>query len=228
MKLNPVEKALMNNPVRRALQRWYEAPLLEHLGGRVEGLQVLEVGCGRGVGTEIIIERFGAARVEAFDLDPDMVEKARRRLSRFPDSRVRVTVGDAAAIAADDASFDAVFDFGIIHHVPAWRAAVAEIVRVLRPGGRFFFEEVTAHALARWSYRTFLEHPREDRFSATGFVAELERQGIEVGTRFVTRWFGDFVIGVGTRRDAGVAPVLDRTKQRPAGEKEKSQIDERT
>ena len=199
MNLNRLEKALMNNPVRATLQRWYEAPLLERLGGRVEGLRVLEVGCGRGVGTEIILDRFGAARVEAFDLDPDMVERAKRRLSRFPDNRVRVTVGDAAAIAAEDSSFDAVFDFGVIHHVPTWRAAVAEVARVLRPGGRFFFEEVTSHALARWSYRIFLDHPKEDRFSAADFVAELEMRDIEVGTRRVTRWFGDFVIGVGRR-----------------------------
>ena len=194
MKLNRIEKLLMNNPVRAALQRWYEAPLLERLGGRVEGLRALEVGCGRGVGTEIILQRFGAGRIEAFDLDPDMVERAQRRLSRFPQDRVRVTVGDAAAIEAEDACFDAVFDFGIFHHVPNWRGAVAEIARVLRPSGRLFFEEVTSQALARWSYRAFLEHPRDDRFSAAQFVAELQAQGIEVGSRFVTRFFGDFVV----------------------------------
>ncbi len=201
MKLNRIEKALMNNPFRAALQRRYEAPLLERLGGRVEGLHVLEVGCGRGVGTEIILERFGAASVDAFDLDPDMVERARLRLSRCPRTRVRLSVGDAETIGAPTASYDAVFDFGIVHHVPRWRQAVAEIARVLRPGGRFFFEEVTSHALARWAYRAFLEHPKHDRFSATQFVVELESQGIEVGSRFVSRFFGDFVIGVGRRRD---------------------------
>lgn len=209
MKLNRIEKLLMNNPARAALQRWYEAPLLESLGGRVEGLHVLEVGCGRGVGTEIILERFGAGCVDAFDLDPDMVEKARRRLARFPEGRARVTVGDAAAIEAEDACFDAVFDFGIVHHVPDWRKAVAEVARVLRPGGRFFFEEVTSHALARWSYRTFLEHPRDDRFSAAQFVAELESRGVEVGSRFVTRFFGDFVIGVGRRSDPARGGALE-------------------
>ena len=104
MLLNAVEKALMNNPVRSFLQRWYEAPLLQQLGGRTEALQVLEVGCGRGVGTEIILERFGAASVHAFDLDPDMVGKARRRLAAYGSERVRLFVGDAAAIAADDES----------------------------------------------------------------------------------------------------------------------------
>ncbi len=199
MKLNRIEKALMNNPVRALVQRLYEGPLLEKLGGRTDGLHVLEVGCGRGVGTEIILQRFGAATVYAFDLDPDMVEQARQRLEAYPRGRWQVSVGDASAIAADDAAFDAVFDFGIIHHIPEWRQAVSEVGRVLRPGGRFFFEEVTRHALQRWSYRTFLDHPEHDRFSGGEFVAEVERHGMRVGSDWVERFFGDFVIGVGKR-----------------------------
>lgn len=199
MKLNAIEKALMNNPVRALVQRRYEAPLLERLGGRLDGMRVLEVGCGRGVGTEIILERFGAREVVAFDLDPDMVAKARARLARYGSERVRLWVGDATAIAADDASFDAVVDFAIIHHVPDWKAAVAEVRRVLRPGGVFLFEEVTRQALERWAYRTFLEHPTENRFSAQEFLAELERQGIVVEGRSVQWFFGDFFSGAGRR-----------------------------
>jgi ubiquinone/menaquinone biosynthesis C-methylase UbiE len=199
VKLNQVEKALMNNPVRSILQRFYEGPLLERLGGRVEGKRVLEVGCGRGVGTEIIFERFGAREVHAIDLDPDMVDQARRRLSAYLPDRLKLSVGDVAAIEAEDESFDAVFDFGIIHHVPEWQHAVSEIRRVLKAGGRFFFEEVTTHALNRWFYRTFLEHPTENRFSGEEFVAELERQGIIVEGDVVERFFGDFIVGVGCR-----------------------------
>ena len=200
MKLNRVEKALMNNPVRTALQRRYEAALLERLGGRVDGLRVLEVGCGRGVGTEIIFGRFGAREVYAFDLDPDMVDLARRRLSAYGPDRLKLGVGDVTAIEAENGFFDAVFDFGIIHHVPVWQRAVSEICRVLKAGGRFFFEEVTSHALDRWFYRTFLEHPTQDRFSGDEFVAELERQGVVVNGNAVERFFGDFVIGVGKRQ----------------------------
>ena len=199
MKLNALEKALMNNPVRALLQRRYEAPLLERLGGHTQGMRVLEVGCGRGVGTEIIFRRFGAREVHAFDLDPEMVNQARRRLSGYSSSRLKLAVGDATAIMADDRSFDAVFDFGIIHHVPDWQKAVSEISRVLRRGGRFFFMEATRQALERRLYRKLFVHPTENRFSKEALVSELEAQGIIVGPNTVERFFGDFVYGVGAK-----------------------------
>jgi ubiquinone/menaquinone biosynthesis C-methylase UbiE len=200
MKLNALEKAAMNNPVRAWIQRTYEGPTLERLGGRLPGARVLEIGCGRGSGTEIIFERFGATEVHAFDLDPKMVRLARTRLTRFlAPGRLRLEIGDATAIRAGDATYDAVFDFGILHHVPDWRAAVAEVVRVLKPGGRFFFEEVTRQSLDRWVNRTFFVHPREDRFSAGDLVSELDRCGIALEGSLVERVFGDFVIGVGRR-----------------------------
>src|SRR5262245_27864331 len=143
VRLNALERTMMNNPVRAWIQRRYEAPLFEHLGGRLIGSRVLEVGCGRGVGTEIIFERLGAREVVAFDLDPSMIDLARKRLATYPPERLTLSVGDVTKILAGDDSFDAVVDFGVLHRVPDWRAAVAEIRRVLRPGGRFYFLEIT-------------------------------------------------------------------------------------
>lgn len=199
MLLNGVEKFLMNNPVRSLVQWRHEAAMMERLGGKLTGLRVLEIGCGRGVGTEIILERFEAGEVQAFDLDPDMVRLARERLARYPSDRVRLFAGDAENIEAADESFDAVVDFGIIHHCPNWQRAVAEVRRVLKPGGKFFFEEVTKQALDRWFYRTFLEHPTENRFTASQFVAEVESQGIQVGRNSIEWFLGDLVVGVGIR-----------------------------
>ncbi len=133
-----------------------------------------------------------------------MVELARKRLSAYGPDRLSLYVGDAVAIAEEDASFDAVFDFGILHHVREWKAAVGEVARVLKVGGRFFFEEVTSKALNRWVYRTFLEHPTENRFSAEEFVAELERQRIAVGRNSAEWLFGDFVTGMGRREAASI------------------------
>lgn len=199
MRMNRVETALMNNPVRRAVQRRVEVPLLRRMGGALGGGKALEVGCGQGFGTELIVRHFGAGHVNATDIDPGMLDLARRRVAA---RGLPATVLEASAddLPFDDASYDAVFDFGILHHVVPWRVAVAEIARVLRVGGRFYFEEVTAHALARPSYRRFLDHPTEDRFSGEELVAELEQHGLRVGSRRREMVFGDFVIGVAERR----------------------------
>jgi ubiquinone/menaquinone biosynthesis C-methylase UbiE len=177
MLLNSVEYALMNNPIRSAIQRGFEARRLLRMGGPMHGGRALEIGCGRGVGTEIILDVFGADTVHAFDLDPRMVELARERL-RPRGKSARVWVGDASVIAAPDATYDAVFDFGIIHHVPAWRVVLAEIRRVLKPGGQLYAEEVLAPFIAHPLTRRLLEHPLADRFERAGFVEALRAAGL--------------------------------------------------
>jgi ubiquinone/menaquinone biosynthesis C-methylase UbiE len=193
MLLNAVEKALMNNPVRALAQRWFEAPRLRALGGTTDGARALEVGCGRGVGTELVLDVFGAARVDAFDLDRDMVARARARLASRG-SRVRIWVGDAEHIDAPDATYDAVFDFAIVHHVPDWRGALSEIARVLRPGGRFYGEEVLRDFIHHPLWRRVLDHPMHDRFDARGFADGLESAGLRVsGQRELLGQFAWFV-----------------------------------
>ena len=178
MKLTRVGKLGLNSPARALIQRHAVAAILERLGGRVEGGTVLELGCGRGVGVEIILDRFRAARVDAIDIDPDMITLARRRLARRP--QAHVSLGDATAIDAPDESFDAVFDFGAIHQMPNWPAALVEVRRVLRPGARFFFEEV-ASRLHRSTFRFTVEGwpaPGARPFSRSGFLAELHMHGL--------------------------------------------------
>ncbi|MHB8522263.1 MAG: class I SAM-dependent methyltransferase [Limisphaerales bacterium] len=196
----------MNNAVC-SLGQHYSASWLERLGGRVEGGRVLEVGCGRGVGVEIILARFGAASVEAIDLDPKMIECARRRAAcRL--AAVRLTVGDVTSINAGDATFDAVFDFGAIHLEPAWPKAIAEVRRVLKPSGRFFFEWVTGRVL-RLPYPFVTERfVRMEAPNPGRLMQELERQGIVVGQNFVcprlaalSGFVGDLV-GVGRVAEA--------------------------
>lgn len=176
MRLNAVEFALMNNPLRAAVQRYLEAPRLLAMGGSMSGGRALEIGCGRGVGVELILARFCADRVDAFDFDPRMVERAVRRLADH-DDRVRLWVGDASAIAAPDDSYDAVFDFGIVHHVAHWRSVVSEVRRVLKPGGRFYAEEILAPFIHRT--RHILRHPQSDRFDAVQFCSALADEGLE-------------------------------------------------
>lgn len=166
----------MNNPLRAALQRHVEATRLLRLGGPIMGGAALELGCGRGVGAAIILDRFGASSVDAFDLDRRMIARARRRLDRS--APVRFWVGDATTIPCPDGRYDAVFDFGILHHVPDWRAALREVRRVLKPGGRFYAEEVLAAYLRNPVLSRLFRHPTTDRFDAQEFVTALREAGL--------------------------------------------------
>jgi len=178
MRLNRLEFALMNNPLRAAIQRHFEARRLLQLGGPMAGGRALEIGCGRGIGTEVIFDVFNADQVDAFDLDFRMVALARKRLQPRG-SRARVWVGDATAIPVAAATYDAVFDFGIIHHIPQWRRALREVTRVLRPGGRFYAEEVLSRFINHPIVRRLLDHPRADRFDAATFEAGLSEAGLQ-------------------------------------------------
>ena len=202
MLMNRAETGLVNSPPRRWLQRIYEVPVLLRFGGRLlPGTRALEIGCGSGYGSQLILERFGADTVDAVDLDPAMISRAGQRLARYQ-ARVRLAEGSATdlreALDAGDDSYGAVFDFGIVHHIPDWRNAIAEVTRVLTPGGRFYFEEVTAHALARPTYRRLFDHPTEDRFSADQFLDELAHHGLVV-LGSLTRVQGDYLLGVAAR-----------------------------
>jgi ubiquinone/menaquinone biosynthesis C-methylase UbiE len=179
MRLNSIEFALMNNPLRAAVQRHVEAKKFLEMGGPMRGGTALEVGCGRGVGVEIILDLFGAERVDAFDLDARMVARAQRRLHSRQD-RVRLWRGDVTSIEANDGTYDAVFDFGIIHHVPNWRDAITEVSRVLRSGGRFYAEEPLGAFITQGAVRRLLKHPEEDRFDHDQFCNALTGAGLRL------------------------------------------------
>ena len=208
MKLNALEFALMNNPVRAASQRWLESPALIGPTGTLVGQRVLEVGCGRGVGLEILLA-LGAAHVTGFDLDPDMVALARERVAKYG-HRAHVFVGDAEAIEAPDASFEAVVDYGILHHVPDWRKALSEIARVLAPGGVFYFEDLLKGLISPWPVRLLFAHPQATQYYGREFRAALEAAGLRV-----QRWrqWGEMgVIGQASKASfASGEPPLDQT-----------------
>lgn len=96
------------------------------------GMRVLDLCCGTGVGAAAAAER-GAA-VTGLDFSAAMLAEARRAnpLLAFDE-------GDIEALPYRDGSFDAVIDNFGIHHAPYPARAVAEALRVLRPGGRFAF-----------------------------------------------------------------------------------------
>ncbi len=106
----------------------------------LEGRQLLELGCGAGWMTRLLAERFRPARILATEVDRIQLEK---NLAQPPIPGVEFRYGGAEAIAAPDASFDAIFMFKSLHHVPRdlMAPSLREIHRVLVPGGLAYFCE---------------------------------------------------------------------------------------
>jgi ubiquinone/menaquinone biosynthesis C-methylase UbiE len=99
--------------------------------------------------------------------------------SRASASRGAAGGSDATSIPVGDATYDAVFDFGIIHHIPHWRTALTEVQRVLKPGGRFYAEEILAPFILHPVVRRVLRHPEADRFDSEAFGTALRQAGLQ-------------------------------------------------
>jgi ubiquinone/menaquinone biosynthesis C-methylase UbiE len=179
-RLNAVEFLAMNNPARRFLQRHVEmrtfARMLDASGIELSGRRILDAGCGSGYSTKLIAERFDPSRLVAFDLMPEQIERARYRFGKLAE----FSTGDITAIDAPDRSFDAAFVFGVLHHVPAWRQALAELFRVLAPGGALLCEELHAKFVEFEDRFLFTSHPPQARFDWETFRAALADTGLSV------------------------------------------------
>jgi SAM-dependent methyltransferase len=104
-------------------------------GDRLDlGDDVLEIGAGPGLVTDLLVER--APRVTAVELDIDLADALRARLADDP--RVEVVTADATALPLPADRFSAAACFTMLHHIPdpdLQDRALAELARVLRPGG---------------------------------------------------------------------------------------------
>jgi SAM-dependent methyltransferase len=103
-----------------------------------DGASVLEIGCGPGH-LAALLARTPGLRVTGIDLDPGMVARADAHANREVGAdrhRPRFLVADVAALPFPDASFDLVVSTFSMHHWADPTVGLAEIRRVLRPGGR--------------------------------------------------------------------------------------------
>ena len=125
------------------LSRLLLGPLIDGIAADVAaaapaGARVLEVGCGPGHLSIRLARRHGL-EVTGLDLDPAMIARARTNTDRAGNRggrRPSFLVGDVAALAFPDRSFDLVVSTLSMHHWADPTAGLAEIGRVLRPGGR--------------------------------------------------------------------------------------------
>jgi ubiquinone/menaquinone biosynthesis C-methylase UbiE len=172
MKLNWAERWAVNNPLR-VIQQRLEIRWLKRKIDLKPGPVALEVGCGRGAGAGLILREFQPAVLQAMDLDIHMIRRARDYLPPKQRERISFYVGDVLRLPYKDQALDAVFGFGVLHHVPDWQSALREIARVLKIGGTYFLEEIYPSLYQNFITKHILLHPRENRFLSRGLKQAL-------------------------------------------------------
>jgi ubiquinone/menaquinone biosynthesis C-methylase UbiE len=126
------KKTLTSMPYRLVARRVILPWILQGEQPAGEGL---EIGAGSGAMTAQLLTLYPRFRMVATDYDTELVGMAEQLLAGFG-KRASVQRADAAQLPFPDGRFDLVLSAAMLHHVIEWDKALAEAVRVLRPGGR--------------------------------------------------------------------------------------------
>ena len=144
---------------------YYQRPAMLNLAGDVSGRRILDAGCGSGPLTAAL--RAQGAVVTGFDASAAMVDLARERLGEDADVRVADLAGP---LPFADAEFDDVVASLVLHYLEDWTVPLAELRRVLKPGGRLM---VSVNHPAAYA----IVYPEADYFAVTKYSEDYTFDG---------------------------------------------------
>ena len=114
------------------------------MGPLGEGTSVVDIGCGAGMDLLLAARQVGRrGRAIGIDMTEEMAGIALRSARAAGLDNVEVRIGDALSLPLDDESVDAVISNGVLNLTPDKSVAYREVLRVLRPGGRFLYGDIT-------------------------------------------------------------------------------------
>jgi ubiquinone/menaquinone biosynthesis C-methylase UbiE len=148
--------------------------IARELGAQRLGHDVLEIGAGSGSLAQQLLSDSPELAWTAIDIDPHMAQAAATRLRGFAGASVKTA--DATAMPFPDDSFDSVVSCLMLHHIVDWERAVAEVARVLRPGGIFVGYDLVRTPLASLFHR--LDGSPHRLIVPEDFRAECARHGL--------------------------------------------------
>lgn len=150
---------------------------------RVRGAKVLDIACGSGYGSHLMLEA-GAEAVDGADISAEMVAFARKT---YPDPRIRFQEGDIRNFRGT-APYDVITCFETIEHLTEYREAIANLFTLLKPGGKLYISSPNriitspkARSLADKPSNVF--HTQE--FTMDELKALLEQGGFKIAPKAV-------------------------------------------
>ncbi len=147
------------------------------LCGEVDGLDIIDIGCGEGRFCRMLGKR--GARLTGIDPTEDLIVEARRQQ---PEASYYVAKGEELPVS--DASMDLVVSYLSLLDIPDYRAAIKEMKRVLKPGGRCVMANHNGFSTASSKYWARDEHNNKLHWTMDNYLAErphnVEFAGVSV------------------------------------------------
>jgi len=179
MKLSSIEQAFMNNCVRKWFLHHIETQLFYKLLRNKKPKSILEIGCGRGDAIPIHEILYKPETHCAIDIDADLIKSALIKRKKLKLNQIKIKVGDVSKIDEPDGIFDAVFGYGVLHHVEHWQIGLREIARVLKPRGVYCWEEPFEYFSNLFISRLLLSHS-DVGMTYRNWIKELNNSSLPV------------------------------------------------
>lgn len=139
MKMSKLEKKFVNSERHargnlKVVERFFQQIDLEGV------VNVLEVGCGVGSLASYLSDQYNM-NTTGTDFDPEQIKLAKSHYRKG--NSLQFQTASATNLPFTNTEFDMVLCFKVLHHIPDWPRALAEIGRVLKPGGYFLWNDLT-------------------------------------------------------------------------------------
>ena len=171
---------------------------------------VLEIGCGIGGPAIVMAGELHAHKVVGIDIEPQLIDRAGRNAKAAGlQDRVEFQLVEPGALPFEDSSFDVVFSKDAIVHIEDKLALYREVLRVLKPGGRFVAGDWFASPDAD-------ELPEFRRYRDLSHLTFAMQTAEQAGATMREAGFSDSFAGRPQRMVCGLRPEPDRADRRPA------------
>jgi ubiquinone/menaquinone biosynthesis C-methylase UbiE len=171
---------------------------------------ILDVGCGWGRSFKLLHDKFSPDLIVGIDADPQMLAAAKSEAAR-QNLPVELYCTGSTHLPLADGMVDLVFCHQTFHHLVEQHETLAEIRRVLRPGGLLLFAESTRAYIHSWIIRLLFRHPMDVQREAAEYIDMVRRAGFQIDDRAVSYpylWWSRADLGL-TERVFGIKPARD-------------------
>jgi SAM-dependent methyltransferase len=146
------------------------------------GAHILDIGCGQGTAAPLLDDRFRPRRITGIDIDAELIARGRAQAAAQPPpaAELVLTTASATDIPLADGSVDLVLCHQLLHHMTAQHEALAEMRRVLRPGGLLLLAESCRCFIESGPVRALFRHPPEAQRDAAGYLDLVRAAGFRI------------------------------------------------